>query len=66
MPVVPIVMGGGNFSRDLPPKSYIDVNDFETVKALADYLKYLINNPVNIFQFFKHLNDIRINFSKSC
>ena len=48
-PVVPIVMGGGNYFRDAPPHSYIDVVDFENVKALADYLIYLDNNDVSIY-----------------
>ena len=47
-PVVPIVMGGGNYMRDAPPHSYIDVADFENVKALADYLIYLDSNDVSI------------------
>ena len=46
MPVIPIVMGGGNYTRDAPENSVIDVNDFASVKDLADYLIYLTNNPV--------------------
>ena len=48
MPVIPVVMGGGNYSRDLPAKSFIDVDDFESVQKLADYLHYLIQNHVSI------------------
>jgi hypothetical protein len=39
-------MGGGNYIRDAPPHSFIDVNEFPNVKALADYLIYLDQNDV--------------------
>lgn len=47
LPVVPIVMGGGNYTKFAPPHSFIDVNEFESVKALADYLQYLDQNDVS-------------------
>ena len=40
-------MGGGNYTLDAPPNSFIDVRDFSTVEALTKYLKYLIDNPVS-------------------
>ena len=39
--IVPVVMGGANYTKMAPPKSYIHVNDFETPKHLADYLLFL-------------------------
>lgn len=51
-PVIPVVLGGGNYSRDAPPHSYIDVNDFNSVKNLADYLKYLSENPKEYLAYF--------------
>ena len=42
-------MGGGNYTLDAPPNSFIDVRDFSTVEALTKYLKYLIDNPVSFF-----------------
>ena len=45
---MPIVMGGGNYTLDAPPHSFIDVKDFHTVKDLAEYMKYLISNSVGI------------------
>ena len=36
-------------SRDAPPHSYIDVNDFSSIEDLANYLKSLMNSRVNIF-----------------
>ena len=45
--IVPVVMGGGNYSRDAPEYSVINVKDFPSTKALADYLTYLTRNPVS-------------------
>ena len=42
-------MGGGNYTRDAPENSVINVNDFPSVKALADYLTYLTENPVSTY-----------------
>ena len=42
-------MGGGNYTLDAPPNSFIDVRNFSTVEALTKYLKYLIDNPVSFF-----------------
>jgi hypothetical protein len=47
--IVPVVMGGGNYTRDAPQNSVINVNDFPSVKALADYLTYLTENPVSTY-----------------
>ena len=51
--VVPIVMGGGNYSDILPKHSYIDVKDFESAKALADYLKHLDKNNGEYLKYFE-------------
>jgi hypothetical protein len=45
--IVPVVMGGGNYSRDAPEYSVINLKDFPSAKALADYLTYLTRNPVS-------------------
>ncbi|XP_033362947.1 alpha-(1,3)-fucosyltransferase C-like [Bombus vosnesenskii] len=50
--VVPIVYGGANYSRYAPPRSYIDVFDFDTPKSLAEYLKELIKNPRKYSEYF--------------
>ena len=36
--VVPVVLGGSNYSRLLPPNSFIDISNFTSPKALAKYL----------------------------
>lgn len=35
---VPIFLGGADYSHFAPPHSYINARDFESPKALADYL----------------------------
>ena len=39
--IVPIILGGAEYSHLLPPRSYIDIRDFPSPKHLADYLKLL-------------------------
>ena len=43
--MVPIVLGGGHYIRDLPPNSFIDINNFESPKHLTAYLRMLIATP---------------------
>ena len=52
--MVPLVAGGGSeaYRSQLPPKSYIDVEEFKTVKDLADYLKILDNNDTLYREYF--------------
>ena len=45
-PVIPVVMGGANYTKEAPPNSFIHVNDFKSVKSLADYLKSLLKDKV--------------------
>ena len=33
--IVPIVFGGGDYARDAPPNSFINVDDFKDAKDLA-------------------------------
>ena len=50
--VVPIVLGAFNYSELLPPKSYIDIQDFESPKHLANYLMLLDRNDTLYNQYF--------------
>ncbi|KAI1299182.1 Alpha-(1,3)-fucosyltransferase C [Halotydeus destructor] len=45
-PIVPVVMGGANYSSILPPNSFIDALDF-TPSALAAYLKTMDEQRYN-------------------
>ncbi|XP_054727661.1 alpha-(1,3)-fucosyltransferase C-like [Anastrepha obliqua] len=50
--IVPVVYGGANYTRFAPPHSYIDVQDFKNVSALAAYLVHLDNNPLEYAMYF--------------
>uniref|UniRef100_A0A182W662 Fucosyltransferase n=1 Tax=Anopheles minimus TaxID=112268 RepID=A0A182W662_9DIPT len=50
--IVPIVFGGADYDRFMPPGSYINVQDYETVDKLVDYLQHLVNNPSEYVKYF--------------
>ena len=66
--IVPVVMGGYNYSELLPPKSYIDVQDYTSPKELADYLKMLNKNDTlyNEYLQWKGRYDIVEHPSRAC
>ena len=49
---IPIVLGGAKFDRVMPPHSYIDAMDFDSPKALAEYLKYLDQDEDKYMEYF--------------
>ena len=51
--VIPVVYGMGYKNSNLPEKSYIDVFNFESIKHLAEYLKYLDGNDTAYNEYFK-------------
>ena len=51
--IVPVVLGGANYSQYAPPNSYINARDFSSPKALADYLKYLQSNTSAYKEYFE-------------
>lgn len=50
--IIPVIYSGVELTRFLPPKSYIDVNDFENVEALGKYLKFLSENVKEYKKYF--------------
>jgi alpha-1,3-fucosyltransferase len=50
--IIPIIYNGANMTRFLPPKSYIDANDFKNAEELSKYLKYLMENPSEYIKYF--------------
>ena len=50
--VLPIVLGGGPYTQMAPPHSHINVEDFESPKELADYLKQLDKNSDDYLSYF--------------
>ena len=52
MPIVPVAMGGANYTAFAPNNSFIDEFDFESPKELAHYLLYLDKHNVWVFSIF--------------
>ncbi len=52
MDIVPIVLERSIVEPYAPPKSFIAVDDFATVKQLADYLKSLMINDTAYQSYF--------------
>lgn len=50
--IVPLVLGGADYKKIAIPGSYINVLDFPSVKALADYLLYLDKNDTAYMEYF--------------
>ena len=51
--ILPVVLGGANYSQIAPPKSYIDTKDFSSPEELAGHLKYLVENQVAYQEYFE-------------
>ena len=58
---VPIVFGGGPYNEIAIPGSYINAADFSSVKALADYLKYLDKNDTAYNEYFDWKSKYELN-----
>lgn len=51
--VIPIVYGAGDYKTLAPPHSVINVEDFDSVESLADYLQLLTNNDEKYLSYFE-------------
>ena len=58
--IVPIVLGGADYSRIAPPHSFIDASQFESARHLADYLHKLDADDDLYAEYFKWKTDYRI------
>lgn len=50
--VIPVIYSGAQLSQFLPPQSYINVESFETVEDLANFLKFLSKRPEEYIKYF--------------
>ncbi|VDL14017.1 unnamed protein product [Hymenolepis diminuta] len=52
--MIPIVLGAykEDYEAVLPPHSYINVDDFKTIRELTDYIKYLDRNDTAYAKYF--------------
>lgn len=55
--IVPVVMGGANYSRIAPPHSVINVFNFSSAKQLAEYLLMLDKNDDKYNEYFSWKRD---------
>ena len=51
--VIPVVLGGANYSSQFPPQSYIDIKDFKSPKQLAEYLLMLDEDDAKYNGYFR-------------
>ncbi len=51
--IVPIVYGGTNYTRDAPPHSVINVEDYNSPEELARYLRRLASNETEYNSYFE-------------
>jgi alpha-1,3-fucosyltransferase len=52
-PIIPVVLGSGNYEHFIPKSGYINALDFKTPKKFANYLKYVSKNPSVFNSYFK-------------
>lgn len=50
--IVPVVYNNVNMTQFLPPKSYVNINDFDKLESLAKHLKFLTENPREYVKYF--------------
>jgi len=62
--VIPIVLGGANYSATFPVNSFINMQDFSSMKELASYLLTLGGNKSEYMKYFKWKEEYEILNSK--
>lgn len=50
--MIPIVYGGADYEKFGPPGSYINVDDFPSIKDLAEYIQFLDKNDEEYLKYF--------------
>ena len=66
--MVPIVLGAykDDYADVLPPHSYINVDDFQSISELTNYLHYLDNNDTAYAAYMAWKEFGKIYVSKQC
>ncbi|XP_041361779.1 glycoprotein 3-alpha-L-fucosyltransferase A-like [Gigantopelta aegis] len=54
--IVPVVRGGADYSKYLPPKSYINTADFPSARHLGEYLSFLDSNDAAYSEYLQWKN----------
>ena len=58
--MIPVVLGGGNYSKMAPKKSYIDAKEFRSIADLAVHIKYLDKNTTAYAEYFEWKDHFRV------
>ena len=58
--IVPVVLGGADYTRIAPPHSFIDARQFEGPEQLADYLKRLDTDDDLYAEYFEWKKDYKV------
>jgi len=64
--MVPIVRGGGDYSQIFPRGSYINTQNFSSVRELVNYLKFLDSNHDEYRKYFEFRDVYEINGDQIC
>ncbi len=59
--MLPIVLGGTNYTRDTPPHSVISIYDYPSPRQLAEHLHHLDNNMEDYLEYFKWRVKYKVN-----
>ena len=59
--IIPIVLGGSNYTEMMPKKSFIDIREYESAEKLANYLKYLDSNETAYAEYFEWQKYFKVN-----
>jgi len=62
--IIPVVLGGGDYSYYVPNTSYINALDYKRPNDLADYLNYLNMNKTAYNEYFEWKKYIKINLNR--
>ncbi len=60
--MVPIVFGTANYSKVAPAKSYLNVDDFETLEIFVAHIQYLERNATAYAEYFEWKSHFKVNF----
>ncbi len=56
-PIVPVVFGRANYSYFIPSSGFIDINDFDNITSIAQYLNQTRDNKEKYLSYFSWKKD---------
>ena len=62
--VIPVVLGGANYSSIFPERSFINMNEFRSMKSLAHFLLELSKNTKEYMKYFNWQTEYSIQNTK--